>query len=249
MISKQIPKSIKIVYDKNSDKLARKAGKFIGAEILKNLSRKVLLLTSGGSAFKILDYLSNEILSKNLTASVLDERYSNDLKINNFKQLKRTNFYKRAKAKKVNFINTEILKNETMDEAGKRFDRNLKVWKQTNPKGFIIATMGIGDDGHTAGIMPYPENPKLFKSLFENKDKWAVGYDAGTKTKYGKRITTTASFIQHIVHKSIFIVTGENKSKILSQVFGTVFKLEKLPSNLIHKLKNTTLFTDINLKL
>ncbi len=247
MTLKVFPKNIKVVFDKNKENLLAFSGKAISDFINKEKDKQVLFLTSGGSAFQILDYIDDSILKTNLTVAVLDERYSNDPKINNFKQLKQTKFYKKARAKKVNFISTEILKGKTLEKSGQQFNQNLKNWKSKNPHGKIVATLGIGEDGHTSGIMPFPENPKLFKKLFEDKNRWVIGYDAGEKTKYSKRITTTISFIQSTVNTSIFFAVGENKAEILANLFRGDFTLEKTPFMLIHRLKNVTLFTDINL--
>ncbi len=43
-----------------------------------------------------------------------------------------------------------------------RMEKNLRAWKNQNPQGKIIATLGIGADGHTAGIFPFADNSSTF---------------------------------------------------------------------------------------
>jgi len=63
-----------------------------------------------------------------------------------------------------------------LEKLAHRYESSLFEWAKKHPEGKIIATMGIGFDGHTAGIMPYPENPETFARLFEDKEigRWGM---------------------------------------------------------------------------
>lgn len=221
--------------------LAKKAADEINTLLNSFKEEKILFLVSGGSSFKAFEKIDENVLGENITISVLDERFSNDGDINNFLQLQKNDFYARAVAKGCTFISTVPLPGETLEKMVERFEKALKSWKRTNPTGKVVISLGIGRDGHTAGIMCFPENPSLFKELFES-EKWAVGYDAGTKNPYPKRVTTTITFLRDLVDYSIVYADSPDKNKIIDSVLSKDPDLAVLPASVIKLMKNVILF-------
>ena len=194
----------------------------------------VLFLSSGGSSLELLDGLQ---IGENVTVSVLDERYSTDPTVHNFAQ-----FFERIRPNA--FIDTRVGQNETLQQLAERFEKELREWKNKNPGGKIMITQGMGSDGHTAGIMPYPENPQLFKELFENTEHWVVGYDAKEKNEYPMRVTVTMPFLRTADY-SIAYITGEKKKPAFERVLAKLGSLADTPARIMREMKNVQLFTDI----
>src|SRR3989344_5528375 len=138
----------------------------------------LLLLFSGGSALELLGGFQEDLLQGyDSTIGVLDERYSKDPGTSNFAQLATSRFYQAAKMQGVHSLDTRAYEGLNFRDIGERFAQALKEWKQKNTSGKVIITQGIGEDGHTAGIMPYPLHKERFAKLFENADNWVVAYD------------------------------------------------------------------------
>jgi len=204
----------------------------------------VLLMLSGGSAFELLRYIAVKNFDP-VTISVLDERYSEDESSNNFAQLMHTEFYKKAEAAGASFIDTRITKGESFNDAEVRFDYAVKNWIHDNPGGTIIATMGIGPDGHTAGIFPHEDDEK-FRFLFEQDERYVVGYNTSVN-QFHERLTVTNHFLrEHVDHVVVFAV-GEAKRSALEKLLAPERTLSEAPARIIHEMKDAELFTDLAL--
>lgn len=207
-------------------------------------NQDLLFLSSGGSALIILSYLNLELIKDNVTISVVDERFSRNPKINNFAQLARTNFYIAVKDSGTKFIDTQPIPGESQSGLADRFDLELKNWVQNHPEGKIIATLGLGSDGHMAGIFPRPRHPELFATTFVDTDRWVVACRAGKKSPYPLRMTTTLPFLKLVNHAILFVL-GEEKSLALYKVYADTGTLADTPGRLIKFLPSIHLFTDI----
>jgi len=217
-------------------------------EILKKIqqeNKSILLLLSGGSAFDLLSHIDEAILTDKTTIAVLDERYSTDPKINNFAQVQQTPFYTTTQESGVKTIDTTVQENETMEQLATRFQSSLQEWKKNNPDGEIVAIVGIGPDGHTSGILPFPENPALFAELFENPDKWVVSYDADGKNPYRYRATTTNIFLRNFIDHAVVYAVGENKKEALTRLIAETGSLAETPARVLREMKCVDLFTDV----
>ncbi len=231
----------------DSDEAISKASSCLNS-ILKKIKDEgvtTLLLMSGGSALKIAEHVDKDSLPEHLTVSVLDDRYSKDPEVNNFSLLSKTKLYTDALAGRAKFIDTRAKNNETLEETGIIFNESLKNWCALNPNGKIIITQGIGPDGHTSGVMPYPEDKENFKKLFIDTEKYAVGYDATGKNQYSLRITVTLKFLMDEVDESVLLMTGKDKAQAFQNLENVSGKLADAPSLVIHKMKKVNLFTDI----
>lgn len=205
----------------------------------------VLLMLSGGSALELLDGIQMRNVGKNITITVLDERVSSDPAVNNFSQITETEFYKKAERKGINYIDTRIHRKISLHGLSRKFERGLRSWRRKYPKGKIICTQGIGEDGHTAGIIPYTEHSRKFGRLFENQKHWVAGYDATrAKSEYPKRATVTFPFLRKEVENSVVYATGSKKRRAVKLVLAKRGSLAKTPGRILREMKNATLFVD-----
>jgi len=178
----------------------------------------VLFLSSGGSSLSILDFIAGEILGDYLTIGVLDERYDAGGENNNFVQLSRTDFYGKALRAGCAFIDTSVRPGQSQEALAGYFEERLRNWKGEHPGGTVIATIGIGPDGHTSGIMPFPEDSERFNSLF-NGERWVVAYDAAGKTPYPERVTTTNTFLK-LIDRAFVFACGREKAEALHRMLA-----------------------------
>lgn len=204
----------------------------------------VLLMSSGGSNLGLIDALVDQKMPKDLTVSVLDERFSQSPEENTFLQLMQRPFYRYSLSKGVRFIETSVQQGQTLVHHAAEFSRALRSWQEEHPDGVILATIGIGDDGHISGVMPYPEDPAFFTDQFCNPDQWVVGYDAGQKNPYPYRTTTTLSFLTDQISDAVVCVTGAKKQQAWEQLFVDTTDLAPIPSRVLHQMKQVQIYTD-----
>ena len=230
---------------RQADKTASlaEAGENFNALLIDNKKRSILLMLSAGSALSILDYVGPNSLGENLTVSMLDERFSQAADVNNFLQFQKLDFYKDALTNGASFFGTLPRFDDTMDSLKQRWEKNLKTWRTENPNGIIIATLGMGPDGHTAGIFAN-DDEKEFDKLFIG-DNWITAYDVGNKHQYKERITTTLTFFKNIDF-GIGFVSGPEKKPKLDELIANQSPTNQFPASSWHEIKNVKIFTDIN---
>lgn len=204
-------------------------------------NRDVLFLSSGGSALEALDSVDESVISPQLTIGILDERFDPSNKVSNYMQLRKTEFYKRAVARGCRLIDTSTKGEQTPEALADFFEKELRAWRTAHPNGVIFATMGLGPDGHTAGMMSFPEDRKQFQKLFESS-RFIVSYDAGEKNQYPKRITATMSFLRKLTAVSVFIV-GANKGPIFRKLIEGDDYTE-IPGRIMKSLPHGTVHVD-----
>jgi len=236
---------MKIFQDKDNEKVIQEAAKELNRLLGKAKGQPILLLLSGGSSLELISGIEIKNLGEHVTIGMLDERFSEDAGVNNFSQFASADFYWQAKDVGCRYIDTRIRHGETLNLLAERFDAELKNWNSAHPHGMMIATIGIGPDGHVAGIMPYPENPEKFIDLFDNLERWGVGYDA-TKEKndYPLRVTVTLPFLR-MVDYGVTYMAGENKRNALKQVLRKEGTLWETPGRILREMKDVMVFTDI----
>lgn len=227
---------------KTKEEAQAAGGEALNNLLLENAKKPVLLMLSAGSAFEILDYVGEKALGENLTISVLDERFSIEADVNNFLSLQKLDFYSIALSKDVNFFGSLPRPGEKITDLAARFENNLKAWKKENPNGLIIATLGMGPDGHTAGIFPESDETK-FANLMQS-EPWVVGYNVGNKHKYQDRVTTTVTFFKEIDF-GIGFVCGEDKKAKFDELKKDGTSVNLLPALSWHNIKNLQIFTNI----
>ena len=227
---------------------AKQAAQTLGQQFEQHKNKSILFLVSAGSALTILDQLDASLLDARVTIGVADERYSRDPNINNFAQISRLGFFKKAKEQNVGIIDTLPTQGEVLEAFADRYEQALKNWRAKHLEGVIIATAGIGLDGHMLGVMPYPRDPEYFRQTFDATDRWVVGYNAVGKNQYPLRATTTLAFARRI-DQSIFLVVGQQKREALVRTLAEEGSLAETPARIIHEMQHVFLFTDQNVSV
>jgi len=234
---------MEIFHAKTQTDAAEAAGEAVNDFIRKHKKNDILLLLSGGSALEMTDYIDPELLDENVTVSVADERFSANSEVNNFSLLQNTSFYEFAREKDASFIGTLPRPGETLLQISQRYEKALRAWSQKNPWGKIIAVLGMGSDGHTAGIFPVPNDEIRFNQLFLSEN-WVTGYDNGGQKLPRERFTITFSFFGHI-DRGIIFLAGKEKKSALADVLKNHSKPHILPALGWYKIKSAEIFTDI----
>lgn len=236
-------KNLNVKFYKEKDEASLYGGYAINRLIEQYKDTPTLLLISGGSAMELLESINMDHVGQQLTVSVLDERFSEDAKINNFLQLQKSDFYIQALQKDCSFIGTAPRPGETHQQLAERFETRLKAWREENPAGIILTTLGMGSDGHTAGIMPFPEDKIFFEKTFCS-DSWVAAYNAAGKNPYPLRITTTITFLKQITAAVAFI-TGEEKRLAFEKLQKKQASLHEQPAMVFWDMNNLEIYTDI----
>ena len=209
-------------------------------------STPVLLLLSGGSSLALLEGQEAAAIGSNVTIAPLDERYSTNPEENNMAQIAATEFYRRAVERGAHTIDTRVKEGESREDLAHRFNDALVEWIESHPNGKIIATTGIGPDGHVSGVMPYPEDAEGFTTRFDDQDNahLVVGYDAGDKNQYPERVTTTMNLIRKI-DMAIAYVAGSGKKEAVRRVLSDEGSIAETPARILKEIPGKVLlFTD-----
>lgn len=238
---------MKIISDQSAEKLKKMSANYF-CESLNDSKFKntpTLLLLSGGSAFEIIKEIKADCLGNYLTVGMLDERFETDPKINNFLQLKATEFYRLANESGCEFIESIPDNEKSVEDFAEKIEERWKNWRTRNSNGKIFITQGVGADGHTAGVMPYAKNKKFFKKTFEDDSSFVAGYDAGSKNRYPKRATATLSFLKNEVDVSLVWIVGKEKIKPFNDIMSDKGDLAETPARIIREMKDAIIFTNI----
>ena len=222
---------------------AKIAGNKLSKRLEMSDGNQILLMLSGGSALRVLEHIKPEFLSENVTISVVDERFSTDKNINNFSQLESTDFFDKCLMAGCVIIGTRIHKGETLPSATMNFDTRLQKWRKLNPKGKIVALLGIGEDGHIAGVMPFVGKKKLFEDLFLDQE-WVASFDATGKNEHALRFTSTLTFLKGQIDHAVVFVQGQNKKEALKKISGENLDINDVPAKILCQMKDVVLCTD-----
>lgn len=206
---------------------------------------KVALFLSGGSAINIYNPLA-ELLNQysgDLVLALVDERFSSDInnKDSNFVQIaKQSHLFKTAVQNGRQVL--KVLHGRNIDDEVKTY--NQEVDKLFDDDHFKIAILGIGLDGHTAGILPY-KNKEEINAIFDTDEK-VVGYE--NNGPFPQRITLTPKALMSLDAAIVYAV-GEEKRTVLKQLINdtSLDNLHQFPATLINQIPQVELFTDIKL--
>lgn len=227
--------------------LQQRAGEALSTALLRESEKPLLLLLSGGSALTILEHTNVPTDSSHITLSVLDERFTKNPRENNCSLLKETTFYQRAVAAGATSINTSF-PSGSVETLAEHMEKAWRAWIQKNPDGVVIATFGMGSDGHTSGIMPYPEDPGMFEILFEDERRFVVGYDARGKNPIPFRATATIPFIRAYVSEAIGYITGSEKQAGFERLVAPTGTYAETPVRVLRDLPQVHLFNTLMTK-
>lgn len=229
-----------------SDDPKHDAGAYINSLLATYFETPVLLMLAGGSAREVVSIIDPELLSENITVTVTDDRYTDDLDDNNFAALQATHFYNDLIDAGAYCIDTQIFQGESHKEHAGRFAKNLAEWRRDFPNGKIIALFGVGEDGHIAGIIPGVLGDEDFDKAFNNKNIIATDLEA-TGSKHILRTTVTIPFMREIDFPLVYI-TGIEKTEALANIVAKEGSLYKTPARILQEMKDPLIFTDISVE-
>ncbi|MCC2630255.1 MAG: Glucosamine-6-phosphate isomerase/6-phosphogluconolactonase [Candidatus Paceibacter sp.] len=238
-------KNVTVIVEKDADELKKKAGEALDSLVREANGKPLLFLLSGGSSLELLDYIKDTSMEAGMTFGMLDDRYSTDPEINSYHIVSRSAFYLRALRRGAVFLDSSVFELESLETYATRYESYIKKWLKLHPNGIIRATVGIGPDGHTSGVLPHPEDKEKFEKLF-NAEKLIVGYDVGNKNPHRFRMTSTFTFMKKF-DKVLTYMKGENKKEALQRVLAEEGDLAATPGRIIRELKDVQLFTDVEL--
>jgi len=190
-----------------------------------NNGKRVLWLVPGGSSITIAVAVSKALRAPldALTISLTDERWGpvghSD---SNWQRLKDAGFESRG-ARLV-----PVLNGQDMDRTTREFDHRLAV--ELKAAEFSLGLFGLGDDGHTAGILP--GSPAV------NAKTLTAGYDAG---QY-KRITTTPKAIS-LLDEAVVYAVGEEKHEAIDNLDQDLTIAEQ-PAQALKRVSKVSIFND-----
>lgn len=118
-----------------------------------------------------------------------------------------------------------IMGEEKPDEEAERYSKVIEknVTLENSKPRFDLIMLGLGEDGHTASIFP----DQL--ELLEDENICSVSVHPVTKQN---RITLTGKVINN-AKNIIFIATGKNKGKIVSEILNNRNHSKKYPADFI----------------
>lgn len=216
-----------------------------------NITQKTLLLLSGGSVVNLYRKLAEFLETANLDFSFLtfaqvDERFQpkqalsvkrkalRDKSDINSEVIKETGLWKICRKKKIPYY--LVSQRGTLEKSTEQYNKIIeKLFKEYVYK---IALLGIGEDGHTAGLLPGYE--KLW-----NRNTYIAGYE--NKGQFKKRITLTPRALKKL-DQAIVVAKGHKKRQVIQEILkeGNLENLDRYPAALQQKIPKVDLFTDIN---
>src|SRR3989338_5423854 len=122
--------------------------------------------------------------------------------------------------------------NEAADEYNQTTEQLLKEYD------YKIAVLGIGEDGHTAGLLP-GYSQKWYVPRF------VAGYE--NNGKFNKRISLTPQGLMQLDY-ALIVVLGDKKKIVIQEVLNrnNYDKVNLYPAVVLQKIPNLDLFTDIS---
>jgi 6-phosphogluconolactonase/glucosamine-6-phosphate isomerase/deaminase len=191
--------------------------------------KHVLWLTSGGSNIPVSVQIMNNIssqLRQNLSVMLADERYGRPgHKESNWAQLMQAGF------------NAKPARLLPVLQAGLSFEQTISSYNKLADQAFsdnevIIAQLGIGEDGHIAGILPGSPAAAETKAL-------VVGYQSAPH----KRLTLTFPGLRR-VSASYTFAFGSTKHQALSSLQARSLALSKQPAQILKQLPEAYVYSD-----
>ncbi len=211
-------------------------------EMLKSATNQpILLLLSGGSSIDLLsDPRLAHALPVNSLLTTLDERL--DVGQSNFDRIKQTTFVRACIARKdVEVFDARSFAAEnSVTEVARVLDERVYQWMDEYPLAPVMATMGIGLDTHTAGIMPHGDDLGM-AHFFQDPKRLFQGYDAGAKSIHRLRVTATFTLLKKVSRAIVFAT----KEKPIEQVLSSQCNPDHFPARILHQMNSVQLFTNL----
>jgi 6-phosphogluconolactonase len=189
---------------------------------------RVLWLVPGGSniplAARVMQALPDDITHK-LHIMLTDERYGPvDHADSNFRQLREAGF----SVKQAHFVPT-LEAGLSLEETAAQYAANFE--READEAGYIIAQLGIGPDGHIAGILP--------GSPASTSEKLAEGY----VTEQFARVTLTFPALKRI-DEAFAYAFGAAKQATLIRLKTQKTPLREQPAQILRQITEAAVYND-----
>ena len=195
--------------------------------LYQNCDTKTVLFVSGGSTPKVLyQDLAKERMLKISVAALVDERYGEVMHDDsNEKMIDETGLFKYLEIQNISVFN--ILSGKSIGTITKEYEEVvLELLKSKNK----IAILGIGADGHTAGIAP--NRADFTNPIFGDRSSLVANFNDATGN-FKQRITLTFKALEQM-DKLILLAFGQEKKWALEQMFKNG-SLEEIPARFLNQ--------------
>lgn len=231
---------------------AKAAGEHI-SNVIREHNGDVVCFLSGGSALDVVEYIEvpdmhkkecQDISTSNAICRTIfmmgDERGSGDSEINNYLQLA-TRYPGHAVTEQL--IETVPRAGESLENFATRIEKKIlkKISELYNVK--IISLLGVGTDGHTAGI--FPMNKSSFEATYGDVLTYVPVYREGLRID--SRASLTPEWILRNVDEVLGYLVGTDKQDILVKLNSESKKLHERPAELLKLHMNSTIYTDTHM--
>lgn len=234
--------------------IAKKVSEFLFSVIPVKKNRPLVLFVSGGSAIDIYTHFARSLGGRTsdvsfLTIAQVDERFQHTQDTprvcstpvgwrdqSNAQAIEKTGLWNVCGEKNISYH--IIFQEGTLEEAANEYNETMKSFGFAQDKEFYkIALLGIGEDGHIAGLLPGYE--KVW-----NVNSYAVGYN--NSGKYPQRISLTPKALR-LMNMSIIYAKGAKKQKVLKELLDRNNRknLDDFPAGIFREIENVHLFTDV----
>lgn len=206
------------------------------ARCLADTQTPVLLLFSSESPAALFDTLTVPSDASHVTVSVLDERCD----LGDYETLHKSQMA--VQLREAGATHIELSCGDDPAASATQFGNALEEWRNANQNGRIIAVMGVGQDGHIAGILPGYANEQPFT------EELVTYYEAMPEISTATtRITTTTKFLLDSVDIAVVYITGLEKHEIVEHIVDPEDQSSlHVPVRLLYKMKDVMIFTDVD---
>jgi 6-phosphogluconolactonase/glucosamine-6-phosphate isomerase/deaminase len=218
----------------------KEAGASLSRILAEMNATPLLLLLSGGSSLGILDHCQLPQDATHLSIGVLDERFGEAHADQNIERVKAHPFFTNAVLHGAQPLFPPSAPYANPTELAHAFERVLHDWVANCPSGKIVVTMGVGEDGHVAGLVP----PLAIDERWSGA--WVIPHEvSSTVNRFTKRVTVTAHFLLTKVDHALVYMTGEEKRQALETLLSGKMHKEDFPAAVLGEMQHTQLFSDI----
>lgn len=214
--------------------------KLLGRELSEHINTHpsdVICLLSGGSALDVVEYIQVEKNECRTIFMMGDERWSREQTTNNTLQLQ-ARYPEHVVTKSL--IETIPNESESLVDFATRIEKTFleKVSLLTNVKIFMV--LGIGTDGHTAGI--FPMDKESFQETYRDDTTYVPVHVEGLTID--SRASFTPHWILTHVDEIFAFVVGDSKHAILESLVHETKELHERPAELLKLHTQSHIYTD-----